>query len=178
MPYFFFCVFMNYYFDFLREHFYNWLVHENLTTSLPDILCPCQLEHCSSSSCLLTGKKIVFDLCKKTFSLLRFTITKTAVFCLDLTLQSPKQLFMDGGLHQRLPEDITPFQTKMRNLALKVIYQCSVPVHQLYSKYLLKSTLDELVYQKDLLSWTRILFKYLHTYFYFSDYRTFGEWKM
>lgn len=66
----------------------------------------------------------------------------------DFVFNSPKQLFIEGS--RNLPEDHhVPLAAKIRNLLLKLAYRGSVPVHQLYSKYLLKSTLDKLIQVKD-----------------------------
>jgi len=65
----------------------------------------------------------------------------------DFVFNSPKQLFIEGS--RNLHDDHVPLTAKIRNVLLKLLYRGSVPVHQLYSKYLLKSTLDKLIEEKD-----------------------------
>ena len=64
----------------------------------------------------------------------------------DFIYDTPKKLFIDGS--RNLPQDV-PLSVKIRNFWLKIIYNISVPVHVLYSRYLLESTLKKLLDDRD-----------------------------
>jgi len=64
----------------------------------------------------------------------------------DFLASSPKKLFIDGS--RNLP-DVVPLGLKVRNFFLKQIYQISVPIHRLYSKYLLHSTYTRILQEKE-----------------------------
>ena len=64
----------------------------------------------------------------------------------DFIYDTPKKLFIDGS--RNLPQDV-PLSVKIRNFWLKIIYNISVPVHVLYSRYLLESTLNKLLDERD-----------------------------
>ena len=68
----------------------------------------------------------------------------------DFITSSPKQLFIESA--RTLP-DVVPLGIKIRNFCYKIIYKICVPVHVLYSKYLLESTLKRLILEKDQQAW-------------------------
>eukprot|EP00088_Acartia_fossae_P043027 TRINITY_DN4525_c0_g1_i6.p1 TRINITY_DN4525_c0_g1~~TRINITY_DN4525_c0_g1_i6.p1 ORF type:complete len:264 (+),score=13.98 TRINITY_DN4525_c0_g1_i6:57-848(+) len=66
----------------------------------------------------------------------------------DFITSKPKQLFIDAS--SNLPDSNNiPLKSKIRNFALKVLYRLSVPVHEMYSKFLLESTLERLLEMKN-----------------------------
>jgi len=67
----------------------------------------------------------------------------------DFISSKPKQLFIDVATNLPPPDHPIPLSDKIRNFFTKLLFRTSVPIHQLYSKYLLKSTLEKLMEMKD-----------------------------
>ena len=66
----------------------------------------------------------------------------------DFITSKPKQLFIDASTNLNQNINI-PLKDKIRNYFIKLSYRLSVPIHQIYSKFLLESTMERLLEMKD-----------------------------
>jgi len=66
----------------------------------------------------------------------------------DFITSKPKELFIDASSNLN-PNINIPLKDKIRNYFLKLSYRLSVPVHQIYSKFLLESTMERLLEMKE-----------------------------
>jgi len=67
----------------------------------------------------------------------------------DFITSKSKQLFIDAATNLQPPDNPIPLADKIRNFFIKLLFKASVPPHQLYSKYLLESTMKKLMEMKE-----------------------------
>jgi len=65
----------------------------------------------------------------------------------DFITSKPKELFIDAATNMKQNDNIT-LSVKIKNFFAKLLFRLSVPPHQVYSKFLLESTLERLIETK------------------------------